>query len=363
MAKKFTEDELNSIIKDYQNGMKPVELAKKYNRNSGTIIGKLQDLGVYNNVTIRLSQDDISQISELYQIGDWNKIFELYPKITKNKVYSLMSSKGIKKESVFWKDEDVEFLESHYNTLDLKEISKVLNRSYMAVVNKANKLGLFTREFWSEDELQILKENYPYKTLDEMLCLLPKRNRKTISEKASELKIKNITTYSDKDKQFVIDHYKSMTDDEISVCLNRTAKSISFLRYRLGLFKQTETSCLCNFKEVFRKCIGLWKEKSMKQCGYKCVVTGNSFDHIHHLYSFATICQEALSKAEVDLSRPFDSYQSQMSEIIKTFVDIHDSYPLGVCLSKEVHDEFHRKYGNRNNTPQQWENFIKSYNG
>lgn len=363
MAKKFTEDELTAIIDDYHNGMKSFELAKKYNRNSGTIIGKLQDLGVYNNTTIRLSQDDVSQIIELYRNGDWDRIFEHYPKMDKNKIYSLMSNKGIKREGIFWEDEDVEFLQSNYNTLDLKEISKALNRSYSAIISKANKLGLSTRESWSDDELSVLKENYPYKTVDEMLSLLPKRNRKTIIEKASELKIKNAATYSDKDKQFVIDHYKNMTDNELSIRLNRTPKSISFLRYRLGLFKQSEVSCFGNFKEVFRKCIGLWKEKSMKQCNYKCVITGKAFDHIHHLYSFATICQEALSMADVDLSCSFDSYQSRMNEIIDIFVSIHDSYPLGVCLSKEIHDDFHRKYGNRNNTPQQWESFIKSYNG
>ena len=42
MIRKFTDKELNNIIDDYKNGMCPKDLSIKYNRNSGTIIGKLQ---------------------------------------------------------------------------------------------------------------------------------------------------------------------------------------------------------------------------------------------------------------------------------------------------------------------------------
>lgn len=363
MAKRFTKEELNAIILDYNNGMKPFELAIKYHRNSGTIIGKLQDIGVYDNTTVRLSENDISQIATLYQSKDWDAIFQLYPKLTKSKIYSLMSRNGIKSPIALWEDKDVEYLIANYSVIDIDEIAKHLNRSYMAVVNKANKIGLSTREYWSDEELQILINNYPYKTVDEMLVILPKRNRKTIVEKACELKIKNVSIYSDEDKQFVIAHYKNMTDIEMSQTLKRSPKSITSLRYRLGLFKQSEATCFSNFKEVFRKCIGSWKEKSMERCNYKCVVSGRDFDHIHHLYSFATICQEALSEMNVDLTQPFTVYQDKMEKIIEGFIAVHNSYPLGVCLSKEIHNEFHKRYGNRNNTPQQWENFIESYNG
>lgn len=363
MAKKFTKEEMDSIIADYNNGVKPFELAIKYNRNSGTIINKLKDIGVYHNTTIRSSDIDISKVALLYQDRDWDKIFELYPELTKDKVYSLMSRNGIKSQSIFWKDSDIDYLVKNYGVVDTSEIVNHLKRSYSAIISKANKLGIASREYWSDEEIQILRDNYPYKTVDEMLDVLPKRNRKTITEKACELKIKNVQTYRDEDKQFVICHYKDMTDAEIAKALKKLPQSIMFLRHRLGLFKQVETSCFNKFKDVFRKSIGSWKEKSMQQCNYQCVVTGGSFDHIHHLYSFATICQEVLSSLNIDLSQPFDTYRDRMDDIVSEFIVVHNSYPLGVCLSKEVHNEFHRRYGNKNNTPQQWENFLKSYNG
>ena len=50
MAKKvFTKEELDNIIKDYNNGngLRPFELGKKYNRNASSISNKLKDLGIY----------------------------------------------------------------------------------------------------------------------------------------------------------------------------------------------------------------------------------------------------------------------------------------------------------------------------
>lgn len=54
MAKRFfTKEELDNIIKDYDNGngLRPFELAKKYDRNPSSISNKLKDLGLYKYTT------------------------------------------------------------------------------------------------------------------------------------------------------------------------------------------------------------------------------------------------------------------------------------------------------------------------
>ena len=44
---RFTEEEVKSIVDDYNCGMTPKELGEKYNRNSSSIIGKLKSIGVF----------------------------------------------------------------------------------------------------------------------------------------------------------------------------------------------------------------------------------------------------------------------------------------------------------------------------
>lgn len=362
MVRRFTKEELDSLIDDYKNGMRPKELGEKYNRDSSTIIGKLQSLGIYANVLNHLKENEFNEVSNYYINGDWESIKKKYPSLTKSSVHSLMSKHNIHPKSYYWNEDDVKYLREHYGKDDVENIAVFLNRSVSSVRTKMQKLGIVTREYWSDEELEILKKYYPIKTVDEMVELLPKRNRKTIIMKACDLKIKSSVRYSDKDKDYIIAHYKDLTDKEMANVLNRSSVGIMYLRYRLGLFKQTEYSCLNLFKSVFRDSLNDWKDKSMENCSYRCVVTGKNFDHVHHLYSFSSICSESLESLNIDLSKPFEEYKPDMERIVEEFKRIHDTYPLGVCVSEEVHIEFHKRYGNKNNTPEQWEEFIKSYN-
>ena len=51
-----------------------------------------------------------------------------------------------------------------------------------------------------------------------------------------------------------------------------------------------------------------------------------------------------------------------MNNILSTFRKIQSNYPLGVCLTKEIHKKFHEVYGYGNNTEEQWNDFVKNYN-
>ena len=41
--------------------------------------------------------------------------------------------------------------------------------------------------------------------------------------------------------------------------------------------------------------------------------------------------------------------------------EYQSKYPLGVCVSKDYHKMFHSIYGNRVNTPEQWDEFLNTY--
>lgn len=99
MAKKlFTKEELDNIIKDYDNGngLRPFELGEKYNRNPTSIIGKLKDLGIYKCSTYRFTDEDIKFLEEYYPYGDWDFIMNHFPETTKQSIMKKVCKLGIK---------------------------------------------------------------------------------------------------------------------------------------------------------------------------------------------------------------------------------------------------------------------------
>ena len=105
-----------------------------------------------------------------------------------------------------------------------------------------------------------------------------------------------------------------------------------------------------------------WKKESAKNCNYKCIITGKIFDDIHHLYSFNKILKEIIEESNLPIYTTISDYTEEELNLLKeTNIKIHNKYPLGVCLCKEVHDLYHNLYGD-DNTPEQFEEFRERYN-
>ncbi len=102
-----------------------------------------------------------------------------------------------------------------------------------------------------------------------------------------------------------------------------------------------------------------WKKESMENCKYKCVITGDRFDAIHHIYSKNMIIREALIETGLEIKRKIQDYsEKELLLLVNTFRNLHKLHPLGVCLRKDIHDLFHKIYGSGNNTPEQWNDFV-----
>jgi len=97
-----------------------------------------------------------------------------------------------------------------------------------------------------------------------------------------------------------------------------------------------------------------WQLESMKNCNYKCVISGKEFDNIHHLYPFKNIVNEVFETLNLEqLPKVLDYSEVEFDNI---------NYGLGVCLSKPIHKLFHDTYGYTNNTPEQFYEFKSRYN-
>lgn len=110
-----------------------------------------------------------------------------------------------------------------------------------------------------------------------------------------------------------------------------------------------------------------WKYDSLKEYGFKCVIsnTNNRDLEVHHLFKgYSEILSETLEKLDLDLRGNIQHYsKAELEEIESLFVELNYKYGLGLPLKRNIHDEFHIKYGFGKNTYEQFKEFaLNTYN-
>jgi hypothetical protein len=110
-----------------------------------------------------------------------------------------------------------------------------------------------------------------------------------------------------------------------------------------------------------RRNIKEWKIASMINCDYKCVITGERMDIIHHLYSFNNIVEDTLYNLNLSYKQYLYDYTDEEIKLIEEECLRLHMKSLGVCLTNEIHKLFHSIYGFGNNTPEQFEEFKINY--
>ena len=370
---KITEDKIQEMIKLYNDGKTFSDISKILGVSSYTISKYLKSKGIKRKRTFdRLTENERTDICNLYLENKWDEIFEKYKFMTKNRIYHLASEMGVKKKSYFWSKEDEQLLIDNYG-LPYNEIAKMMEyrHSKKAIGTKAIKLGLTNPQEWTEEEINILKRHYSSTPKEEFLKMLPDRTEASIICKAMNLKIKSYKylneKYSDDDKKFILNNYKHMTDIELAKALDKPLSGIQEQRRKLGIYyANKDYSGYENMIKFFRGHIQDWKNDSMKNCNYQCVLTGSKDFEIHHLYSINMIAKEVLEQLEKENKLKTDDIESYTKEeldyILKIFLEKHNCYPLGICLRKDIHNLFHKIYGSGGNTEIQLKSFIKDYN-
>lgn len=370
-TKPFGEDELNGIIEDYKKGIRPHELQEKYGRDSTSIITKLKSLGLYQYSTHHYTDEEIEFLKIYYPIGDWESIKQFLPNVFMNSIYHKMSELGISQDSAFWTPDDERILIDNYNESlygNIESIVELFNGkySYKAIISKARKLGLKTRSVWSDEENQIIKDNYSTMMIDDLMNLLPNRSRAMIIAKGSEFglvnKLKLDSQFTNEEHEFILNNYLSMTDKEIGEILNKNTHRISDYRFRHQWIKHTEETCYTALSDFIRKNNQEWRKQSIEKCNNQCVITGDVFDEVHHIHGFNLIFAEVIDVLNIDIKQSFGDYsKDELFEILYTFRALQNTYPLGVCLRKDIHKLFHKMYGYGYNTVEQWNEFKEKY--
>lgn len=105
-----------------------------------------------------------------------------------------------------------------------------------------------------------------------------------------------------------------------------------------------------------------WKRDSLVKYNYKCGLSGDEVEAIHHLYGFNQILKEILSNLNLPIHQDISKYtDEELRSIIQECKTLHKKYGLGIPLSKSIHSKFHEIYGRGNNTPEQFQEFKQRY--
>lgn len=354
------EQDISNMVLDYQNGKTVKYISEKYNRAMSTVIIKLTEAGVYEKRNLNLTEDDMEFIKEKYSNGNLEDIFKAYPKLTKSRLLHLMSKNKVK-SNFKWSQDEIAILKQNYGKVSMYELCSMLpNRNYNSISTKAGKMGLTKSRAWTTEENAILYDNYSFMKVDDMCFLIPNRTKDAIILHAEKLGLKNLVDYKNKQYRILINNWKNNTDEELAKMLNCTKRTVRANRMKYSLFKNHyERDCCSHLSTYIRENNNEWKIESMKNCNYKCVVSGGKFDDIHHVYGFNLIFAEMLENVPFELNKNFEDFsKDELEYILKEFKKIQSKYPLGVCLNKDIHMDFHKKYGYKNNTEEQWNEFI-----
>lgn len=92
-----------------------------------------------------------------------------------------------------------------------------------------------------------------------------------------------------------------------------------------------------------------WFIDTNKIFDWKCALTGEKFDNVHHLVEFKDILTEVLEIYELDRRKSIGDYSDEEQLLIKDGIrQLHKKYGYGVSLCEPIHTLFHKLYSYNN---------------
>jgi hypothetical protein len=205
-------------------------------------------------------------------------------------------------------------------------------------------------------------------------CGIEKRakNRRATIEEVTEI-------FAQNNRQLLSKEYTSAKQKLENICLNHPnliqystlaqIKAGYMCKYCEDELTRGENSChwkggTTPLHSFLREKMVEWKRQTMVACNYKCVISGNRFDDIHHIYGFNFILEELLQITNLQIKNIGDYSESELNFLIDTCKQLHEKYGDGACINRKIHSLYHKIYGYGSNTPKQFEEFkTRFFNG
>ena len=255
----------------------------------------------------------------------------------------------INRQSKLWTEDDINYLKNNYSSNLNKNLSQVLNKTESQISSMSIYLNLYKDTWWSESDINILKEEYPQCESAEIFVsnFMQNRTIASVRKKASELDIK--LTNIEEIRKNNLKGYMELGVLNLNYIGNKSL--ISTCRNRLGN----------------------WINGIKLKYDNKCYLTGLDNDLIiHHVKSFRDIFNTVLNKYEKIYNFEIKDmdwyYENNQEKIVNKFInEVVASHKLedGVLISSRLHSLFHSEklYGTKNCNSSDFNNFIERYYG
>lgn len=145
----------------------------------------------------------------------------------------------------------------------------------------------------------------------------------------------------------------------------RAKKAFKCFRCAHHIDPDKEVGVYNALKSYFRGKTYTWKKEFLEH--HKgCDILGENDDFeldIHHLINFASILNQAAENIEIPLlyePGELKTYGYSLERLTQEFLRLHSEVPA-VLLEKRLHQTFHKLYGYKNNTPEQYYEFKEKY--
>lgn len=278
-SKRWTKKDIEYLIKYYLlNSIK--SLSTGLNRSENSIIEKANSLRIGLQKIFRWTKEEDNLLMKNFSICSKKEIKLLFPNRTGEAIKLRAKFLKLKRKAGSnWSKTELETLKELSNKgFSNNEISINLGRSKISIKNKKRIIFGKSNNFWTADEINILKENYHNTHYKDLLKLLPNRNQRSICVKARNLGlIKNRSTlWSEKELEILIKNYSCKTSDELCLLfVDKTKSQIKNKSKKLKLKKSEEVLSKYFKKKIkyFDK-IGCWRRKILKRDNYCCKECG-----------------------------------------------------------------------------------------
>lgn len=289
--------------------------------------------------------------------------------VVSSRAYQMGISQSFGSQRKAWTEQELELLRNVADSGTAKEIQSLYfpDRTVLSVKGAMQRIRYpkSTNDYskWTNEEIEKLKELYAT-TNNIELCKILNRPQNSIVSKARNLGLKKDFYFSDEEVQFIKDNYNKLSDHDIAKVVGHHWRVVKDKRLKMGL-KHSDVILNTGYRdlaEFLRKKTENWRRESMAWCNYKCVITGKNFDVIHHLYGVNMIMQEVIEELDVPQNIDPNNYdEKELEKILALFDKKQSEYGLGICLTNEMHKMFHFEYGYGDNTPEQFEEFCKKH--